>query len=221
MFCGEPGCRQWAKTLEHGRSKELTDYLRRKKKKWKTASLDRNIRSRKWKAYRFSIHDISGGKADSLWPRTGHLPAKLPFSPFLPALHCFLVDVMLRTTSVSWEWRQGHLQSSFICSYCTHRQKNPERLTFWKREIQEQWVPAWSSFLEVFFSQKKLWGFSFLSARALPSHRCPQTLLQHRVSGLHRPARLIPCRANINASPNGKRLKTGTILTHVPGRPRT
>ena len=133
----------------------------------------------------------------SLWPRTGHLPAKLPFSPFLPALHCFLVDVMLRTTSVSWEWRQGHLQSSFICSYCTHRQKNPERLTFWKREIQEQWVPAWSSFLEVFFSQKKLWGFSFLSARALPSHRCPQTLLQRRVSGLHRPARLIPCRANI------------------------
>ena len=219
MFCGEPGCRQWAKTLEHGRSKELTDYLRRKKKKWKTASLDRNIRSRKWKAYRFSIHDISGGKADSLWPRTGHLPAKLPFSPFLPALRCFLIN-MLRTTSVSWEWLQWHPHSSCICSYRTHRQKNPETLTFWKREIENNELLHGAHFWR-FFSQKKLWGFSFLSPCALPSHRCPQTLLQHRVSGLHRPARLIPCRANINASPNGKRLKTGTILTHVPGRPRT
>ena len=69
----------------------------------------------------------------SLWPRTGHLPEKLPFSPFLSALRCFLIDVMLRTTLVSWEWLQWRPHSSCICSYRTHRQKNPETPTFWKR----------------------------------------------------------------------------------------
>ena len=147
----------------------------------------------------------------SLWPRTGHLPEKLPFSPFLPALHCFLIDVMLRATSVSWKLLQRHPHSSCIYLFLPHpKVKESRNAGLFKRDSGTMSSCTGSSFLEVFSLTEKLWGFSFLSARALPSHRHPQTLLQHRVSGLHRPAHLIPCRAATNASPNAKGFKTGS-----------
>ena len=139
----------------------------------------------------------------SLWPRTGHLPEKLPFSPFLSALRCFLIDVMLRTTLVSWEWLQWRPHSSCICSYRTHRQKNPETPTFWKRFRNNELLHG-AHFWRFFLTEKTV-RFFFPVCTCSPLTQCAPRLLQRRVSGLHRPARLILCRANIDASPKRKR----------------
>ena len=153
MFCGEPGCRQWAKTLEHGRSKELTDYLRRKKKKWKTASLDRNIRSRKWKAYRFSIHDISGGK------QTQPLTQDRTFT-----CEAAIFSFSSRSALFSHQYAENHISilrmtsmasAQLLHLFLPHPQaKEPRNTDLLKKRDWEQWAPAWSSFLEVFLTEK-------------------------------------------------------------------
>ena len=203
--------RAWIPTMGKDWNAEKKSWLSTKKKKqWITASLVRNSRSRKWKTYKFSIHDISGGKADTASdPGQDTYLRSCHFLLFF--LLCIVFSSMLRTTSVSWKWLQRHPHSSCIYLFLPHpKAKEPRNAGLFKRDSGTISSCTGSSFLEIFSLTEKLWGFPFLSARALPSHRHPQTLLQHRVSGLHRPARLIPCGAATNASPNAKGFKTGS-----------
>ena len=124
------GKRLWNTGEEY--CKELTDYHKKEKnKQLKTTLLGRNIRSRKWKVCRFlNPWHFRRKSRHGLWPRTGRLPEKLPFSPLLPpALGCFLVGIMLRNhisiLRIYLLWRQ---HSSFTCSHHTHRQKDFETL---------------------------------------------------------------------------------------------
>lgn len=173
MFCGEPGCRQWAKTLEHGRSKELTlTIYEEKKKKWKTASLDRNIRSRKWKAYRFSIHDISGGKADSLWPGTGHLPVSLPFTPASPPPWIVVSGkaVLRSHIYILRTYLQKHQHNTFTCSHCIQKWEDPERL---KMPVFPAFCLRRNSGTRSSYRKTKLWFAFFPVCTSSPLSQTP------------------------------------------------
>ena len=135
------------------------------------------------------------------------LPEKLPFSPFLPALRCFLIDVMLRTTLVSLRMT-SMASAQLLHLFLQHPQaKEPRNTDFLKKERFRNNELLHGAHFWRFFSHRKNCEVFLSCLHVLSPHTdAPQTLLQHRVRGLHLPARLIPCRATTNASPNGKGL---------------
>lgn len=154
----------------------------------------------KWKAYRFSIHDISGGKADSLWPQDRTFTCEAAIFSF-SSRSALLSRRCHAENHISILRMMSRASAELLSSVPTALTgKGTLKATFWKRErFRDNEFLHGAHFWRFFLTEKTV-RFSFLSARALPSHRCPQTLLQHRVSGLHHPA-VIPCRANIDASP--------------------
>ena len=87
--------------------KELTDYHKKEKnKQLKTTLLGRNIRSRKWKVCRYSIHDISGEKADTASdPEQDVYLRSCHFLLFFLLLWVVFSSILCwEITSVSWEY---------------------------------------------------------------------------------------------------------------------
>ena len=172
----------------------------------KTTLLGRNIRSRKWNVCRFSIHDISGGKADTasdpgqdIYLRNCHFVLF-----FLLLLVIFSLISRWGITSASWEYAFNGISTapSRVPTIPTGKRPwNAEMPTFRKREIQEQWAPAWRPNCELFLS----------CLHVLSPHTDAQKLCYSLEQvGYTAPLLPTPCRADADASPRAKGPKTGS-----------
>lgn len=134
----------------------------------KTTSLGRNVSSRESEVTGYKPTGFGRKSKQSLWPRTEPAPGKLPFHPH-PAttLSRLLAGWYVRNhDGILRMCIQGHRPNPFTCFHHIHEQKNlempkspPAPVHCHRRESGTM-----SSYVKI-----KLWAFSFLSTRALPS----------------------------------------------------